>query len=149
MRPGKHAASGIALGSVIYTVIGQKKLAMTAAAAAVVCDLDHVLEYMVFCKNEKVKPVVQQFFSGSYFDNKEHIFIVFHAYEYLIFLVTVFAIAIRKKWTAASYIGAAAAGYGMHLILDTIGNDCTFKGYFITYRMKKEWNIRKICESKD
>lgn len=55
----------------------------------------------------------------------------FHAYEYLALLI------IAAIYSSNPVIVGAALGYALHLILDTIGNDCTFAGYCISYRIMR------------
>lgn len=146
MSPGKHLLSGIVLGTSFYVRFKRVGTAVAAATAAVLCDFDHVLEYGVYCMKNDTKPNAGQFFSGSYFEKKGTIFILFHAYEYLLFLFLLLLFAAKRAWKIKGYIGAIFAGYALHLALDTIGNDCTFKGYFIGYRARQRWALKKICD---
>ena len=145
MSPGKHLASGVVLGTAFLSAFGKVGPAVTAAAASIFCDLDHVIEYGVYCVKNKKKIKLSEFLSGSYFKHKGTIYIIFHAYEYLIALIVLLFIANRYKWKIRDFIAAVTAGYGLHLLLDTIGNECTLRGYFISYRMKEGCDISRIC----
>lgn len=147
MSPDKHIVSGIALGTCFFASFKQSSVAVTAAAAAVFCDVDHVLEYGIYCVKNKEKPDINHFLSGHYFEQEGKIFIVFHAYEYLLALFILFLAAMRHGWKVKRYVGAAFAGYALHMGLDTIGNDCTIKGYSICYRARHAWNLCKICKN--
>lgn len=149
MSPGKHAVSGIVLGTCFLAASGQAGVAATAAAASVLCDLDHILEYGVYCMKNKEKPDIRQFFSGRYFEKKGTICVVFHAYEYLLALFLFLLAAIKDNWNAKWYLAAVTAGYALHLGLDTIGNDCTFKGYCIGYRARHAWHLQEICTGRN
>lgn len=98
------------------------------------CDIDHAIEYGVYCVRAKVKTTFKEFSSGEYFEKKDTICVIFHAYEYLAALIT------RNL-----VITGIAMGYALHLLLDTIGNDCTFIGYCIMYRIKVRFKLEKIC----
>ncbi len=139
MSPEKHILSGALLGSGIYLLTGKKEAAFLSFINSFICDTDHVLEYGAYCVKNKKRPDIKTFFKGSYFGEEGRIFIVFHGYEYLFIAA---AGALIGKSTA---LGSAAAGYALHMILDTIGNDATFKGYLITYRLRHGWRINEIC----
>ena len=76
---------------------------------------------------------------GEYFAEKKKICLIFHGWEYLLLLIL-----IAKAGKNHGVIGFTL-GYAIHLILDTLGNDCTIKGYSIIYRKKVDWDIKKIC----
>ncbi len=149
MGPEKHLASGIALGASCYAINGKAGPALTAMASAVLCDLDHLLEYGWHCVKYRKKTRLEEFLSGNYFEEKGKICVIFHAYEYLIGLAILFAVAVKQKRDSRYYIGAGMVGYGLHLLLDTVGNDCTARGYFIVYRWKRSWKLWEICKGKD
>ena len=139
MSPDKHITSGIILGAGAYLLTKDITLAEAAALSAFVCDFDHALEYGAYCFEYKKAPTLREFSSGRYFETKGRIVLVFHAYEYLI-LFTLAALI-----THNSIAKGTALGYALHLILDTIGNDCTFVGYWIIYRALVKFKIHRIC----
>ncbi|SER54796.1 hypothetical protein SAMN04487884_10722 [Butyrivibrio fibrisolvens] len=139
MSPDKHIISGIILGTGAYIVTKDITLAGASALSAFMCDMDHLLEYGAYCLQYKVKPSIKEFFSGSYFATKDKIVIVFHGYEYLFIMLIIAAM------TRSSIAIGMVMGYTLHMILDTIGNDCTFLGYCISYRIKVRFELNKIC----
>lgn len=139
MSPDKHVISGIVLGTGSYMLTKDITLAGASALSAFMCDIDHLLEYSVYCMRYKVKPSTKEFFSGIYFEKKARIVIPFHGYEYLLILLV---LAFISK---SSVIIGIALGYALHMILDTIGNDCTFLGYCILYRLTVHFQLDKIC----
>lgn len=139
MSPDKHILSGIVLGTGTYIVTKDITLAGASALSAFMCDVDHILEYAVYCSLYKVKPSRKEFFSGSYFETKDRIVILFHGYEYLLIML------ILTLMTHNTLVIGILLGYTLHMILDTIGNDCTFLGYCIIYRLKVHFKLDKIC----
>lgn len=139
MSPVKHIISGIILGTGSYIVTKNITLAGASALSAFMCDVDHFLEYGLYCLKYKVKPTVKEFFSGNYFETKDKIVIAFHGYEYLLIMLIIAAI------TRSSIAIGIVLGYTLHMVLDTIGNDCTFLGYCISYRIKVHFELNRIC----
>lgn len=148
MRPTAHLMSGLITGGITYMITKDITCAAVCAAGNVVSDTDHLLEYGHYCLKYREKPTVSEFLSGEYFSKKQTIGVVFHAYEYLLLLVTLCALAITMKWFEATWLVAFTVGYGIHLLLDTIGNECTVRGYCILYRIYIHFNEGKICGRK-
>lgn len=145
MSPSKHLASGLILSGAVYAATGEPTPAALALAASVICDCDHVLEYTAFSVQNKSKWTFSEFFSGTYFRQKGTLYIIFHAYEYLLALLGIFAAFAIFTGAVNTYLLAVILGYSLHMLLDTIGNDCSLKGYFITYRWKKRWREADLC----
>ena len=139
MSPDKHIVSGMILGAGAYAITKNITFSGAACMSAFMCDIDHMLEYGVYCARYKVKPDIKEFFSGNYFAIKNKICIIFHAYEYLAALI-IAALIIKNP-----VLSGIALGYALHLVLDTLGNDCTFIGYCITYRIIVKFQLDKIC----
>ncbi len=139
MSPDKHVVSGMILGAGTYIVTNDIALAGASCLSAFICDVDHIIEYRVYCARYRVKPSLKEFFSGEYFEKKDRICVIFHAYEYLAIMI------IAAIYTGYSVIIGMALGYALHMILDTIGNDCTFIGYCLSYRLKVRFKLDKIC----
>ena len=136
------------MGGVVLAATKKADAAMWCAAANVVSDTDHFLEYGVYCLKYKVKPSVREFMSGEYFGTKGTIGVVFHGHEYLLALILVSLSFWQSGSAAALNCSAFALGYGMHMVLDLIGNDCSWKGYSILYRIAVKFNEKKVCSKK-
>lgn len=148
MGPIAHAVSGAVMGGVVLAVTKKADAAVLCAAANVISDTDHLLEYGVYCLKHKIKPRIQEFMSGEYFSAKGTLMVIFHGNEYLL------ALALTCIWLGGqgspgtlSCI-AFTIGYGMHMLLDLIGNDCGLKGYSILYRAAVKFDERRICGKK-
>ena len=139
MSPDKHLFSGAVTGTALLAATDDKRMAAGCFLGNFLCDIDHLIEYAKFCAVKKRMPSFGEFMSGNYFAEKKKIVLIFHGWEYLILLVLLSRIS-RKR----GLIGFTL-GYAIHLILDTLGNDCTVKGYSIIYRKSVGWDIKKIC----
>lgn len=139
MSPDKHLFSGAVTGTVLLLTTSDEQLSIGALLGNVVCDTDHIIEYTKFCIDNKRRPSFHEFMSGEYFAEKKKICLIFHGWEYLLLLIL-----IAKAGKNHGVMGFTL-GYAIHLILDTLGNDCTAKGYSIIYRKKAEWDIDRIC----
>ena len=148
MRPGAHIISGLVMGSIVLAVTKEADAAVLCAAANVISDTDHILEYGVYCLKHKVKPRIQEFMSGEYFGTKGTIGVIFHGHEYFAALI----LASIWLWQSGSR-GALdcivfTLGYGIHMLLDLIGNDCGWKGYSVLYRIAVKFEEKKVCSKK-
>lgn|GEM_PF-1956743 len=148
MSPDRHLFSGIVLGTLIYSVTGNRKSAAVAAVSAVACDSDHVLEYACFCYKNHIRPSQHEFFSGEYFAKKSTIWVVFHGYEYLVLMLFILAMQFKKDRQKAKTVSAIILGYGLHLMLDLAGNDFSICGYSLIYRIMQHGNEKKLCSGK-
>lgn len=145
MRPKAHIISGTLMGSAVLALTGKLDAAVLCGAGNVLSDTDHLLEYAVYCAKYRTKPSVGEFMSGTYFSRKGTLGVVFHAHEYVAAMAVSSALLWSKKRRAARNLMAFTAGYGMHMLLDLIGNDCTWKGYSILYRASVRFDEKTIC----
>lgn len=148
MRPIAHVVSGAVMGGIAWAVTGNMKAALWCGLGNVISDTDHLLEYGVYCLKRRARPRVQKFMSGEYFAEKGTLMVVFHGHEHLLALVF---ICICLAWQGSPGTLSCIAftiGYGMHMLLDLIGNDCGLKGYSILYRAFVKFDEHRICGKK-
>lgn len=148
MSPKVHIPCGIVSGILTYLVSKSLSCSIACGISNFIFDLDHCLEYSLFCIHMKEKPTLNHFFSGEYFVKKGTLGVIFHGYEYII----IFSLIILFSYLAGSstswiWLGILI-GYSEHLILDLIGNDCSIKGYSLIYRILVHFDINKICTKK-
>lgn len=133
------------MSSAVLALTGKTDAAVLCGLGNVVSDTDHLLEYAAYCMKYRDKPGLQEFMSGRYFAEKGTLGIVFHAHEYIAALTVADCLLWRKNRRFAGNLAAFTAGYGMHMLLDLIGNDCTWKGYSILYRASVRFEEKIIC----
>lgn len=147
MSPQKHLASALVLGGAIFTCTKDPAAAAAGGIAAVASDTDHVLEYVYDCIKKRRKPSVREFMSGSYFSEKGTIYIVFHGWEYALLLLGAAIFCYIRQCASFPILCSSFFGYVMHLIFDTVVNDCTFRGYWLCYRIKIRFLLDRICSA--
>lgn len=134
MRPLQHLAYSTAVAMALLVTTKSPKIAIGCVSSGVFVDLDHLIEYRNYCGNDWKW---EEFSTGSYFDKKKTIKVIFHSWEAAAFLwgVVLLRDGIRKK----SLLYGVAVGYTLHLILDQIGNNLCSLGYFELYRWIVDW----------
>lgn len=136
------------MGGIAWAVTGNMEAALWCGLGNVISDTDHLLEYGVYCLNRKSRPRLQEFFSGKYFAEKGTLMVVFHGHEHLLVLVLMCIRFWQRGHSRTFSLMAFTMGYGMHMLLDLIGNDCGLKGYSILYRAAVKFDERRICRKK-
>ena len=100
-------------------------------------DLDHLIDFILL--NEKKDYFnLDLFFSGSYFQKSQKIYIFLHSYEITLMLIF-FSILYDKQ------IYYAALAHFLHLFQDQIFNKVRFFSYFFVYRLSNNFDIKKVC----
>ena len=106
-------------------------------------DLDHVLEYFfVFGLNFNI----YNFFQGRQFLLSDKIYLIFHAWEWLLVLGIVAWLA-KKHNKLKIFILALALGAFVHLISDVIINKFPLKFYSIIYRASQSYSAPKLLSA--
>lgn len=134
MRPAIHAGAGVVLGAGALAVSGDPAVAMAAAAAHVLLDIDHAVEHLF----QSPQPFNLQAFLGTHnaLTWKRMVFFL-HGYEWL-------ALLWFSCWAAPHpLLLAVAVGASAHLVLDEFGNrlpwapvDLAPGFYFFSYRLR-------------
>lgn len=133
------------MGGVMLSLTKKWDAAVLCGMGNVISDTDHLLEYAAYCVKYRAKPDLQEFMSGRYFAEKGTLGVVFHAHEYVAALSIASILLWKKDRRSARKLAAFTSGYGMHMLLDLIGNDCTWKGYSILYRASVRFDEKTIC----
>ncbi len=145
MSPQKHLVAGILLGTCVYGLTKDIAAGTLCLIGAVCPDVDHLLEYGVYCIKNKVKPGMKEFISGKYFAKKGTIVLFFHGYEYALGMLLVIAELVMNTNGIDILLAAFTFGYIVHIIMDLLGNDFGIKGYSIIYRATRKFNETDLC----
>ena len=100
-------------------------------------DIDHLLEYFL-AEGLSLKIKLNKLLSGENFEKIGKIYVIFHAWEYLLLLLIIYAIT-QNLLFMSLFLGLLS-----HYIVDTISNEVVPLAYFITYRIKVNFDIKKI-----
>lgn len=147
MSPKIHISCGIASGAIVYAITKSLNFSLSCCLANFVFDVDHCLEYTLFCIRHKEKPTLKRFFSGEYFADKGTLCVVFHGYEYILLFLIATLLNFYTRFAAVWLFAGILIGYSEHMILDLIGNDCSVKGYSLIYRCLVKFDINIICKN--
>lgn len=146
MSPKVHIPCGIISGAFAFFITKSLSLSVSCCCANFIFDCDHILEYSFYCVKNKIKPSINDFFSGEYFSKKGTLGVIFHGYEYVLLMILLFCILSLLSHSVNMLILGILIGYSEHLILDLIGNDCSFRGYSLIYRLSVKFKIELICD---
>lgn len=129
MSPGGHLAAALPFVAAVYLAEGSPLGAITAGAASILVDLDHVADYIWMQRG-------RFHLRGFYTDYRRHLtpklFLLLHSWE-LALLALVFALL----WSAPPLLLCLVAGWIYHLSCDQAANRVGPAFYFITYRYLK------------
>lgn len=148
MSPKVHVPCGIISGTISYFITHSPIFSISCALSNFIFDIDHVLEYLIYCIKNKQNINIKEFFSGSYFEKKNKIVLIFHGHEYVLLLLFFSLISFQFDKNLFLFFSGILTGYSEHMILDLIGNNCTFKGYSILYRQFVHFKLELICNKK-
>lgn len=145
MSPKFHISCGIVSSLTIYIITKSFPCSFACFLANFLFDIDHCLEYTVFCIKNKEKPTLKRFFSGAYFAEKNTLCVIFHGYEYFLIFMVITFLSFFAGFSATWIWTGILIGYSEHIIFDLIGNDCSIIGYSLIYRAFVHFDINKIC----
>ncbi|MHB8880757.1 MAG: hypothetical protein ACYC69_04495 [Thermodesulfovibrionales bacterium] len=142
MRPSYHLLSAGIAGYPYYGITGALDSAVCFATAAVMMDIDHVIDYILW--NERPLSLRLFFKKGTLLKGSRMVFFL-HGYECIALCYLI------SWWFNSRLFFAVSNGFMMHLVLDEIGNRLpsacvklnTFF-YFFVYRWIKGFRINKI-----
>ena len=100
-------------------------------------DLDHLIDFFLLNKKKDYFNL-NLFFSGSYFQKTQKIYIFLHSYEITLILI-IFSSLHDKD------IYYVALAHFLHLVQDQIFNKVRFFSYFFMYRLSNNFDIKKVC----
>lgn len=100
-------------------------------------DIDHLFDYFIYEGISLLK--IQQFLNAEYFCSSGHLYLFFHAWEWLILLLFLSRYRIFRPWVYVVFLALAG-----HLLLDQISNNMAANGYFILIRALNGFNINQV-----
>jgi hypothetical protein len=130
-----HFILGLAVGLFNWWLMKSFWLGILGMMVNIFIDLDHLIEYLVFSRRFRLR----EFLSGAHFEEKKKIFVVFHGWEYVILCFILWILTTRSVFLV---LGIAI---GTHLLFDQLTYELSPWTYFVTYRLKNKFAIKKIC----
>ena len=107
-------------------------------------DLDHLIDYFLAFR---WRWRISYFLKGYQFLKSDKVYVLFHGWEYIIFLGLVL---LMMDMSSSVFVGLFALGLGalFHLVVDTfVNHGMTVQGYSFFYRLKRRFDVEKIVTS--
>ena len=123
-----HAIASLGCSILFYLIFKSFLYSFVCFLAGILVDVDHIFDY-VRCAGWNLD--IKHFFRFMYGVHYTHLTILFHAYEYSVFLILLIIVSDGSLLALAVGIG-----YMQHLIFDQFTNPVKPLAYFITYRLK-------------
>ena len=136
MKPPAHIAASTAVSTFLWFTTKSPALTLGSFGAGFLVDLDHIFDYV---REYGIRLNIPQFFH-TFRENLYHrMFLVLHAWEWLVVLVAVSVLCGGNGWLLGISIG-----YAHHLVLDQISNPVDSRGYFLTWRAARGCEVKRI-----
>lgn len=135
-----HVALSLIAGLIVWRIYKNFFITLIAAfLGGVLVDVDHLFDYFLFFGPSFN---LNYFINGYHFALSEKIYVPFHGFEWVPLLITM-VFLVRKKVIKALIL-ALALGLFSHLIADTLLNKIPLKSYFFFYRVKQNFELKKL-----
>jgi hypothetical protein len=137
MRAGYHVAVSAGLSVGLQGLTHSWPASLGCFFSGFLIDLDHYLEY--FLIKRKFPFQYKELKDFCMYDRTNKLYLVFHGYEYLIILwLCLYAFSLNIVWLGV------ALGLTVHLILDQLTNPIKPLCYFLTFRIKNQFDKSKL-----
>ena len=131
-----HTVTSLGFSLLFYALFKSVGSALTCFLVGILVDLDHFFDYI---KDNGLKVNIAHFY--QYFDEGKHekLYLIFHAYEYLIPIAFLFLVTDNNLMIIAVVIG-----FAQHLLFDQITNPMKPMAYFLIYRIKNGFSKESL-----
>lgn len=129
MKAEQHLVVSATLSGTLYYLCPCWQLAVSAFLAGILIDLDHFIDYVIeFGISSDWRNFFPSFYEGQY----TRIYVLLHAWEWLLVLGTLSLLTDWNYWVVGGLIGGT-----VHLVLDQLANGASGMGYSLLWR----WSI--------
>lgn len=135
MKPGFHIAAAAAVGAGVYAYYRSLPCVAWAIIGGVLVDLDHVPDFLL---EHGIRKISRFYHICTSFEMRK-LYLVLHSVE-LVFII----------WAAIAICGlgaiwiSMAAGWSVHMLLDILSNPIGMRGYFLFYRMARNFESKDL-----
>lgn len=98
-------------------------------------DFDHLFEYLFWSKG---KFVLEDFLTGKFFEEKDTVWVIFHAWEYTLLGIPFYLLTKNLVWVLF------LVSISLHLLFDQFCYKQDLRFYFLTYRILKKFCKRRL-----
>jgi hypothetical protein len=127
------------LGAVFWAKSRDPWTMVLSLAFGVLVDLDHFIDY--WYSEGRVCFDLHTFLRTRYWKKSKHIFVLFHAFEYLPLVFLGWRALKGNRWAVA-----ATAAMSSHVLADHFINELRPLGYFITYRLAHRFRADELLD---
>jgi hypothetical protein len=135
MKMEHHMAVSVPVCAGVWFTTHSWFYVVMAFSLGVLIDFDHVFDYV----REEGRFDMADMFTKSYHGDFHHLYVIFHAFEYV--PIAWIAGFFMHNFTFSLVFTVAYLG---HMIPDQLMNNVRPWGYFMIYRIKKEFVMRDI-----
>lgn len=132
MTFSQHIALSTVVSGVLYALFRSWGLTVASFFSGIFVDLDHYIDYLI----EYGAPFnIKKFFHTIYEEKIKKLYMIFHAWEWLVLLLFITWISGWNHWAIGLLIG-----YGHHMVTDAVFNlNWPVKGYSLLWRWKRDF----------
>jgi hypothetical protein len=138
----EHLPLALVNGWVFYVNEPNIWFLIVALAFGWLVDIDHFFDYFYWLKNSHTKFSLNAFLKGKYFNKCRKVYLIFHAWEWVILLL-VSSFILEERSTV---LLCAGLGLFAHLIQDQITNKPSYIGYSILFRIFSSFSLDAFCK---
>jgi len=139
----EHFFFTLLIASFWFGKTGNWLLFLPAIIFGVLIDIDHWIDYFSFFG---FKLNLKKFFNpASYIEPAKKVYILFHAWEYILPLFFIFRF-LEKNFLVPGLTGVVVSAYLVHLVFDTITITRLFKSYSLIYRWLNQFKLEAFNE---
>ncbi len=141
MKLKSHFLISIIFSTLFFVIFKSWKISVSSFLSGVLIDCDHIIDYFWEFRN---RFSVKEFFDVYYNGKSLFSMIVFHSWELLALLSIC---AFSMSWNP--WIIGATIGFTQHIVLDQIFNKPSRWTYFFFWRLKNDFNMKKMFPKLD
>ena len=146
MLPSRHIIVSASLGAAVGFFTESLFAGLLCFLSGVLVDLDHVIEYIIHyglkpLNYREFRLVCSKMPKQKEEGGIERLYLVFHTTEFIVLLWVAFA------FSKNIYLFSIALGYTVHMIQDAVANGLKPSAYFITMRLKNNFDTIKLVKN--
>ncbi len=139
MKPTHHVIISGGVSAALAIWVKSPPAIMACFLSGIFIDLDHHLDYWL--ERKELPLSYKKLCDFCHSDYESKLRLVLHSYELLILLwVSIYYFSLSTVWVGV------ALGFTTHIICDEIANPVRPLAYFLTYRIKHNFNRRKLLK---
>ena len=145
MLPSRHIIVSVPLGAAAGFFTESLSAGLLCFLSGILIDVDHIIEYIIHHRPKSFN--FKEFYQacGKFAKREEEggvkkLYLIFHAGEFAILLWMIFA------FFRNIYLFSIALGYTGHIISDALVNTLKPSTYFITMRIKNNFDVMKFVK---